>query len=241
MHGVVSQDQLGGLWSTVVASAGSGGGAIMFVGARAEDCASEVAASFAELAAERVSNAAWLLDLDLFANQQFRRLGGDRGGLQGPFDMAFGQDPFWKLSPRSNREQTRSALVGYRVPDTRLFVSCFDRTVLEQDQTVKVTPAAQYWAAVRNRIDITIVDAPPLERSRVGLALAQDMDGIILVVNANRSDPTTAAEIRDEIAMRNGRCLGLVVTNDIGRAPRGGSGGGLFGLGGRRMPVAAQR
>jgi hypothetical protein len=227
MQAVISPDQLGGLWSTAIASSGSGGGAFMFVAASADDSSSEVAAAFAEMAAARVSNAAWLLDLDLFANLQFRRFGGAEGGLQGPFDMAFGQEPFWKITPRARApDQGRSALVGYRVPDSRLFVSYFDRSVLEAEQSVKVTPAAAYWNAVRNRVDLTVVDAPSLDRSRVGLALAQDMDGVILVVNGERADPAVTAEIRDEIAARNGRCLGVVVTNDVKRLKS--SGGGLF-------------
>jgi CBS domain-containing protein len=239
MQAVISHEQLGGLWSTAVASSGSGGGAFMFVAASAADSSSEVAAAFAEMAAARVSNAAWLLDLDLFANRQFRRLSGAEAGLQGPFDMAFGQEPFWKITPRPRGpDQARAALVGYRVPDTRLFVSYFDRSMLEGDQSVKVTPAASYWTAVRNRVDMTIVDAPSLDRSRVGLALAQDMDGVVLVVNGERADPSVTAEIRDEIAARNGRCLGVVVTHDVRRA-RAGASGGLFGR--NRPPMAANR
>jgi Mrp family chromosome partitioning ATPase len=209
----------------------------MFISAHASDRASELAAGFAALAAQRVSTACWLLDLDLFANRQFRRHGGDTNALQGPFDMAFGQDPFWQITPRARHsEQARSALVGWRVPESRLFVSAFDRAVLDSDQTVKVAPAPAYWAAVRHRVDLTVVDAPPLERSRVGLALVQDMDGVILVANPNKSDPNMLAEIRDEVMARHGRWLGLVTTEDVGP-----SSGGLFGRMMRPVPGAEAR
>jgi hypothetical protein len=61
-------------------------------------------------------------------------------------------------------------------------------------------------------VDLTIVDAPALEQSRAGLALVADMDGVVLVIDAENGDVRDAIEMRDEILGRGGRCLGIVVS-----------------------------
>ncbi|MFN8731749.1 MAG: hypothetical protein ACK5ZD_01145, partial [Hyphomonadaceae bacterium] len=71
---------------------------------------------------------------------------------------------------------------------------------------------------VRRSVDLTIVDAPPLEQSRAGLALAADMDGVILVIDGNKSDVRESIDLRDEVGGRGGRCLGIVVTGQSGSA-----------------------
>ena len=127
--------------------------------------------------------------------------------------MTFGRAPFWRATPRmAGAAQGEGAIVGYRVGNTKLFVSKFRRETLSQGQSIQVGPAPEYWRAVKNAIDITVIDAPPIEKSRSGLAICQDMDAVVLVLNAN-SDGRDAFELRDEILARNGNILGVVMVN----------------------------
>ena len=210
-------EELGGLWSTVISASSTGGGVVLMLGARAGDGISELSVGLAQLAAGRVPNAAWLVDLDLYGNRHIRALQADGVPLAGPFDMSFGHQPFWQVGPKlPGKPQRNDAIVGLRVDDSRLFVSQFNRAAVGEGQTVRLAPAPQYWDAVRARIDLTIIDAPPLEQSRAGLAMIKDADGVVLVVNGHGGDPSDSAEIRDEIVARGGRCLGVVVTKPSG-------------------------
>jgi Mrp family chromosome partitioning ATPase len=206
-------DQMQGVWSAVAAATGGAGAAVMFMGARRGDGISIVARSFAELSASRAARSVWLLDLDFFADAQFEALGGKGGRFAGPFDMTFGRMPFWRASPRApDGSQGEGAVVGFRTRTDKLFVSRFNKSALGQDQKLQVAPAPDYWRAVRSNVDLTIVDAPALEQSRAGLALVADMDGVVLVIDAENGDVRDAIEMRDEILGRGGRCLGIVVS-----------------------------
>jgi hypothetical protein len=206
-------DQMHGVWSAVAAATGGAGAAVMFMGARRSDGISTIARNFAELSAARAARSVWLLDLDFFSDTQFEALGGRSGRFGGPFDMTFGRMPFWRASPRApDGGQGEGAVVSYRSHIDKLFVSRFNKTALAPDQKLQVAPAPDYWRAVRNAVDLTIVDAPPLELSRAGLALVADMDGVVLVIDAENGDVRDAIEMRDEILGRGGRCLGIVVS-----------------------------
>lgn len=212
-------DQLHGVWSAVAAATGGAGAAVMFLGARRSDGVSEIARNFADLAASRAARSVWLLDLDFFSDGQYGALGGSNARFAGPFDMTFGRLPFWRASPRApDGSQGEGAVVGYRTRVDKLFVSRFDKSALQAEQKLQVAPAPDYWRAVRQNVDLTIVDAPPLELSRAGLALVSDMDGVVLVIDAENGDVRDAIEMRDEILGRGGRCLGIVVS-ELGHAP----------------------
>jgi Mrp family chromosome partitioning ATPase len=127
--------------------------------------------------------------------------------------MTFGVTPFWRAQPRApDGAQGEGAVVSYKTTIPKLYVSRFNRAALAGNQKLQVTPAPDYWRAVRRSVDLTIVDAPPLEQSRAGLALAADMDGVILVIDGNKSDVRESIDLRDEVVGRGGRCLGIVVT-----------------------------
>ncbi len=232
--------QMQSVWSAVVGSTGGRGAAVMFVSARSGTGTSFCARAFAQLAAARAARSAWLVDLDLFANGQFSAMGGDGAGWPGPYDMTFGRSPFWRATPRApDGSQGEGVIVGYRVGASKLFVSAFRREALMPGQTVQVTPSADYWRTLATAVDMTVVDAPALERSRAALALVADMDATVLVVDGKAGDPADALELRDEILARGGKVLGAVVVEPDRRGGRRqGTGvrpqrspGGLFGLG----------
>ena len=213
------QGQMNGVWSAVAAATGGAGAAVMFVGAKHDVGISEVARAFAELAAGRAAKSAWLIDLDFFGPGQFSALGGAQTGFKGPYDMTFGVTPFWRAQPRApDGAQGEGAVVSYKTTIPKLYVSRFNRAALAGNQKLQVTPAPDYWRAVRRSVDLTIVDAPPLEQSRAGLALAADMDGVILVIDGNKSDVRESIDLRDEVVGRGGRCLGIVVTGQSSSA-----------------------
>lgn len=212
-------DQMQGVWSAVAAATGGAGAAVMFLGARREDGISTIARNFAQLSAERAARSVWLLDLDFFTDAQFDALGGRTGRFGGPYDMTFGRMPFWRASPRAQDcSQGEGAVVGYRSSIDKLFVSRFNKSALSPEQKLQVAPAPEYWRAVRNAVDMTVVDAPALEQSRAGLALVADMDGVVLVIDGENGDVRDAIEMRDEVLGRGGKCLGIVVS-EPGRKP----------------------
>lgn len=199
------------IWSSLASVAGNKGATVMFIGARAGDGVSSCARAFAKLSSVRSTKSVWLIDLDFYSNGQFNALGGnENGNWSGPFDMSFGKNPFWWTVPRG-KYNGKNALVGYRVGATKLYVSKFRREELEENQVIQIGPAPEFWQTIRENLDITIIDAPPLENSHAGLALVSEMDGVVLVIDAENTNPKDAIDLKDEVIARGGNCLGIVL------------------------------
>lgn len=202
------------VWSALAKASGGSGASIMFIGAKPGDGASMCARGFAKLCESRAARAVWLLDLDFFADGQFGYFNRGKGTWNGPYDMTFGQTPFWRTVPRSSDANNGyGALVGYNLKGTKLYVSKFRKEAIKSGQTIQIGPAPEYWATINKKIDVTIIDAPALDRSRAGLALVSQIDAVVLVIDGDNGDPRDSMTLRDEILSRGGNCLGVVVVN----------------------------
>lgn len=204
---------LNNVWLALMNIAKNSGASIMFIGVRAQTGVSFCAREFAQLSQSRATKAVWLLDLDFFANGQLEKFKKDGAKFTGPFDMCFGVRPFWRLNPANHEADIKGAIVGMRIDDSKLFVSRFRRDRLKSGQNIQIGPAAKYWQNLKKHIEITIIDAPPTEASRAGIAIASDVDAIVIVVDSESDFEETAA-LRDELISRGGNLIGLVVIEE---------------------------
>lgn len=179
---------------------GGRGRVMMIMGAGRHTGASTVARELARIAAARSHRGVWLFDLDLGSNPQRRALVQEAGGT---FDASFGRNPFWRVEP----EIARARLVARKAAE-RLYVTEFQRAPGEV-QRLSLRPAPDYWNAVRQSIDLAVVDAPG--NNRAVLALAADMDGVILVSDERRPNTDAINARREAIEARGGVVAGLIL------------------------------
>lgn len=183
-----------------IARPGGQGRALMVMGSRREAGTSTVAREIARLAALRSQRGVWLFDLDFGGNEQAEAV-----RVQGqPFDASFGRDPFWTV--RSG--QGRARVVARRSVVPNLYV-----TQLQAEpgavQGIALGARPDYWAAVRQSIDLAIIDAPG--NSKAPLSLVSDLDGVILVADARDPNPAGLAARREAIEERGGVVAGLIL------------------------------
>lgn len=183
-----------------IARPGGQGRALMVMGSRREAGTSTVAREIARLAALRSQRGVWLFDLDFGGNEQAEAV-----RVEGqPFDAGFGRDPFWTV--RSG--QGRARVVARRSAVPNLYV-----TQLQADpgavQSIALGARPDYWAAVRQSIDLAIIDAPG--NSKAPLSLVADLDGVILVADARDPNPAGLAARREAIEDRGGVVAGLIL------------------------------
>ncbi len=197
-----------------------GGRQVMVIGAEADESAPGVAASLALLLSGRSTKSTWLIDLDLSSNHQyfaFKSKLFDRTGRPGrAFDGSLNVKPFYNVIPelrtRNGQTQSRAKLLAvHQIEGTKLMVSRFRNESLGKNQHLQVNSSADFWTALRGASDWAVVDAPPLEFSRAGLAVCRHMDGVILVINADQTHVDQISALRDEIETHGGHCLGVVV------------------------------
>jgi protein-tyrosine kinase len=62
--------------------------------------------------------------------------------------------------------------------------------------------------------DLVVVDSSPVGKTNDGLLLSPMMDGVVLVVEANKTMGSSAEEIKDRISRSGGTLLGVVVSRE---------------------------
>ncbi len=69
---------------------------------------------------------------------------------------------------------------------------------------------APLWESLRESFELVVVDAPPLSASAVGLAFCRRADGVILVLEADRTRGPVAEKAKEHIQQSGGNILGVV-------------------------------
>jgi hypothetical protein len=213
-------EELQGLVQLYRSRADQGRGAVLaFAGVTSGAGVSTCARAFSRLVAPNSRRGVWLFDLDFYANEQYATFSSPQasrtyGGIGLPMDPTLGMEPFWRVSPLLVREDGRRAssswyLTVHQIGEHRLFVSRFRAESMKPGQHVHVTRSTDYWQRVRDAIDLAVIDAPARDRSRSILAIAPDMDGVILVAE-HGTDANQLQSLQHEIEAAGGTCLGVI-------------------------------
>jgi Mrp family chromosome partitioning ATPase len=89
---------------------------------------------------------------------------------------------------------------------------------LKPNQSVRIRTQPSYWQTVRSVTDWAVVDAPALELAGAGLAIASQVDRVVIVVRADETTPAEIAALRREIEAHGGTVDGVVLNRQKGDA-----------------------
>jgi Mrp family chromosome partitioning ATPase len=64
--------------------------------------------------------------------------------------------------------------------------------------------------ALRPRFDLILLDAPPISDSPVGHSIARTADGVVLIMQSERTRVHSAVAARAQIEAADGRIIGVV-------------------------------
>lgn len=219
------RSDLGDLYRALAQTPGvEGGRSVMFMSARSGEGVSSVAASFALLAAQHARRAVWLVDVDLKRNHQFNTFAVGLfaqafGGVGPPYSAALKTQPFFTVEPEDPEANAGLGLfTAHRVGDSRLMVTQFDKSRLKANQAIRIRTQPAYWQAVRAATDWAVVDAPALELAGAGLAIASQMDRVVIVVRADETTPADVEAVRREVEAHGGQVAGVVLNRRKGDA-----------------------
>lgn len=204
-------------------SPAAGARCVMFIAARKGEGTSSVAASFALLTARKSSRPTWLVDLDFRRNPLFRAFqegfARDVGQPGRAYDASLKTEPIYATSPAvvrgEPRKDVRRLLGVHPVQGTRLMVTRFRTEALLKGQRVQLRTRPEWWSRLRKAAGAVVVDAPSLERSSAGLAMASQMDGVFLVLAADSTGADEVIALRDQVEAHGGHVAGVVM-NRIG-------------------------
>ena len=216
---------LGNVWRAAsrLTSSEGGGRTAMFVSARDGEGTTRVAGSIALMASRRAQKQAWLVDLDLRRNSAFKAFETGFAKHVGPpgraFDASLRREQIYSVVPRVATRGSDKLLTAHEIPGTQLLVTRFRNEHLNRGQRVQIRTQPSWWSGLREIADWIIVDAPSLERSPAALAAASQMDGVFIVVEADRTSAEDVVAARREIEAHGGQVIGLVM-NRVGSDAR---------------------
>jgi hypothetical protein len=188
---------------------GAGDGrAIMFIAARRKEGVTTAARAVAQAAGP---GAIYAIDLDLKRNAFARELANIEP-LGPKIDGRLNAASFYNVrGPNGMLLPERAPAFSYhRVGRTRIYAGVFDPRLLSEGGRVVISSAPHYWDAVRAGGAMAVVDAPALERSEIGLRVARNMDGVVLVVGSDRGAAPAAIAAKQGLIDAGANLMGII-------------------------------
>ena len=215
------REDLEPIWRMAYRLPASGPGAkiIMFVSALSGEGTTSMAGSFAAIAARRTEKPAWLVDLDLKTNRAYstfkKRFARDIGKPGRAYDASLHQPPIYSITPRVTDSKLNKLLTAHEIEGLPLLVTRFRSERLHTGQQVMLKSSPEWWQALRKISGCVVIDAPALDRSAAALTMAKDADGIVLVVQADRTSAMDVAGAMRDLESQGGHVLGAIM-NKVG-------------------------
>ena len=168
---------------------------LQFIGSREGEGTSTVVREFAKVSATKFGKLVLLLDADQYHPTQhlFFHIVAECG---------------WQEVVRDNGPIEKAL---HQFGETRLFISPSSRNFASNPQIYNSLLLDVFWKKLKQRFDLILVDSPPATTSTDGLAMSSKVDGVILVVEAEKTRWPVAESVKDRITRSGGNILGIVL------------------------------
>jgi Mrp family chromosome partitioning ATPase len=169
---------------------------IQFIGSRKGEGTSTLVREFAMVSAEHSNKPVLLVEADLMQPCQYR---------------AFGIEA---KSPLDHVLKEGKALDGVvsQVDKSNLFLATLSSKVQSALTARTFFNPTDMWKIVREQFSLILIDSSPASVTADSMALCETVDGIVLVVEAEKTRSAVVKKVRDHILMQEGNLLGMVFT-----------------------------
>jgi len=96
-----------------------------------------------------------------------------------------------------------------QVDESSLYVMPLFKEVVVTPRTLEFARGDKFWEPLRERFDLIIVDSPPATLFPDGLGMASKADGVVLVVEAEKTRWPAALSVKERIKQSGGKVLGI--------------------------------
>jgi protein-tyrosine kinase len=169
---------------------------IQFIGSRKGEGTSTLVREFAMVSAQHSNKPVLLVEADLMQPSQYR---------------AFGIEA---KSPLDHVLKEGKALDGVvsQVDKSNLFLATLSSKVQSALTARTFFNPTDMWKIVREQFSLILIDSSPASVTADSMALCETVDGIVLVVEAEKTRSAVVKKVRDHILMQEGNLLGMVFT-----------------------------
>lgn len=167
---------------------------ILFAGTQEGEGTSTIVREFAKLCANRIGKSVLLIDGDRSRPSQHRF-----------FDI---QSEYGWVEAVQNGKELKTALC--QVGNTPLFVSPSCNSATYTPEIFDPHGTEAFWKKLIQQFHFVLIDSSPLSTSPDGLAFAPRVDGVVMVVEAERTRWRVAESWKDKITKVGGNVIGVV-------------------------------
>jgi capsular exopolysaccharide synthesis family protein len=172
----------------------TGNRVLQFIGSRPGEGTSTIIREFARIAADRIGRSVLLMDADRYQ------------GTVSQFYSVASKCSWIDVLQKSG--ELGQAI--HRVSESELFVSPSCNSSVPTPELFNSPRFEGFWGNLKLQFDLVLIDSPPLMVSPDALALASKVDGVVLVVEAEKTKWRTARHVKERIERVGGNILGIV-------------------------------
>jgi Mrp family chromosome partitioning ATPase len=99
----------------------------------------------------------------------------------------------------------------YRVDETSLFISAISIDSTYGTDLFDSPKIDSLWEQLKKRFDVVVVDSPPAGSSPVGFALCRTVDGVIIVLEAEKTRWPVVVSTKKRVLQNGGKIIGVVL------------------------------
>jgi protein-tyrosine kinase len=168
---------------------------IQFIGSREGEGTSTLIREFARVSATKFGKLVLLLDADQHRPSQhlFFHIVAECG---------------WQEVVRDNGPIEKAL---HQFGETRLFIGPSSQNFASNPQIYNSLLLDVFWKKLKQRFDLILIDSPPATTSTDGLAISSKVDGVVLIVEAEKTRWPVVESVKDRIARSGGNILGIVL------------------------------
>jgi hypothetical protein len=100
--------------------------------------------------------------------------------------------------------------VIYREKESTLYVCPVSPNVVLTHHVFDSPTIVDLWSRLKEQFDLVIVDSPPATTSPDGIAISRHVDGVVLVLEAEKTRWPVAIKAKETIEKHGGKLLGVV-------------------------------
>jgi protein-tyrosine kinase len=167
---------------------------IQFMGSQPREGSSSIAREFARVLAFRVGKAVFFLDADQ--------------GVQSSSSIFNTKvENYIEDVIKSNKNIDEAY---YQVGESNLFIGSISNNSRLSPDLFDSPRIDKLWDKLRTRFDLVVIDSPPGAISSVGYAISRSVDGVVLVVEAEKTRWPVVMNVKERILQQGGNILGVV-------------------------------
>ncbi len=166
---------------------------IQFIGSAEEEGTSTIVREFAAVSVNKFGKTVLLMDTD----------------TQKP-----SQHLFFNINPMIScedvlRDDKPSDDALNQIENSRLFLSAVSNSVSSTTRIFKSLKNSNFWEKMRH-FDLILIDSPPATTSPDGIAVSRIVDGVVLIVEAEKTRWPVTESVKEKIIKNGGKILGIV-------------------------------